>query len=63
LNPEESSQALLLRQGHQLVASKRLRPSFFKIQNLLRGNFANISFVGNPDCVLPDASGKFFADF
>jgi hypothetical protein len=24
---------------------------------------ANILFVGSPDCVLPDASGKFFAYF
>jgi hypothetical protein len=30
-------------------------------QNLLRGDLANLSFVGSPDCVLPDASGKFFA--
>jgi hypothetical protein len=32
-------------------------------QNLLRGDFGNLSFVGSPDCVLPDASGKFFARF
>ena len=30
-------------------------------QNLLRGDLANLSSVGSPDCVLPDASGKFFA--
>jgi hypothetical protein len=30
-------------------------------QNLLRGGLANLSSVGSPDCVLPDASGKFFA--
>jgi hypothetical protein len=30
-------------------------------QNLLRGDLANLSFAGSPDCVLPDASGKFFA--
>jgi hypothetical protein len=28
---------------------------------LLRGDLANLSFVGSPDCVLPDTSGKFFA--
>jgi hypothetical protein len=32
-------------------------------QILLHGHSANISFVGSPDCVLPDASGKFFAHF
>jgi hypothetical protein len=30
---------------------------------LLHGDSANILFVGSPDCVLPDASGKFFAHF
>jgi hypothetical protein len=30
-------------------------------QNLLRGDLANLSSVGSPDCILPDASGKFFA--
>jgi hypothetical protein len=30
-------------------------------QNLLRGVLANLSSIGSPDCVLPDASGKFFA--
>jgi len=30
-------------------------------RNLLRGDLANLSSVGSPDCVLPDASGKFFA--
>jgi len=32
-------------------------------QNVLRPAFANLLFVGSPDCVLPDASGKFFAHF
>jgi len=32
-------------------------------QNVLRPAFANILFMGSPDCVLPDASGKFFAHF
>jgi hypothetical protein len=31
--------------------------------NLLRSDSANLLFVGSPDCVLPDASGKFFAHF
>jgi len=30
-------------------------------ENLLRPAAANILFVGSPECVLPDASGKFFA--
>jgi hypothetical protein len=32
-------------------------------QNLLHAEAANILFAGTPDCVLPDASGKFFAHF
>ncbi len=32
-------------------------------QILLRVDAANLLFVGSPDCVLPDASGKFFAHF
>jgi hypothetical protein len=29
----------------------------------LRNRQANIFFAGNPECILPDASGKFFARF
>jgi hypothetical protein len=32
-------------------------------ENLLQARTANILFVGSPECVLPDASGKFFAHF
>jgi hypothetical protein len=34
-----------------------------RVQIPLRVDAANILFVGSPDCVLPDASGKFFAHF
>jgi hypothetical protein len=34
-----------------------------RTRNLLRRALANLLFVGSPDCVLPDASGKFFAHF
>ncbi len=37
--------------------------SLFKMQNLLHADIANLLFIGSPDCVLPDASGKFFAHF
>jgi len=30
-------------------------------ENLLQARTANILFVGSPECVLVDASGKFFA--
>jgi hypothetical protein len=30
---------------------------------LLQASTANILFVGSPECVLVDASGKFFAHF
>jgi hypothetical protein len=33
------------------------------VQILLHVDAANLLFVGSPDCVLPDASGKFFAHF
>jgi adenylosuccinate synthase len=33
------------------------------VQNPLQPVTANILFVGSPECVLPDASGKFFAHF
>jgi len=33
------------------------------VQILLHVGAANILFVGSPDCVLPDASGKFFCPF
>jgi hypothetical protein len=32
-------------------------------ENLLQGRTANILFIGNPECILVDASGKFFAHF
>jgi len=52
----------------KLSASLQKEPPKSKIkkktpQNLLRGDLANLSLVGSPDCVLPDASGKFFARF
>ena len=34
-----------------------------KARILLHLEAANLLFVGSPDCVLPDASGKFFAHF
>ena len=34
-----------------------------RLQILLHADAANILFIGSPDCVLPDASGKFFAHF
>jgi hypothetical protein len=34
-----------------------------RVQNVLRPALANLLFVGSPDCVPPDASGKFFAHF
>jgi hypothetical protein len=34
-----------------------------KARILLHVDAANLLFIGSPDCVLPDASGKFFAHF
>jgi hypothetical protein len=34
-----------------------------EVQILLHADATNLLFVGSPDCVLPDASGKFFAHF
>ena len=34
-----------------------------KARILLHVDAANLLFIGSPDCVLQDASGKFFAHF
>jgi len=57
----EQCEQMQRRRAAPISQQQMTQESATEPRNLLRGDLANLSSVGSPDCVLPDASGKFFA--